>query len=493
MSYNLKDNPFHILRLSCDADRVTIIDTAAAMIPVLGDFVCNNAQSELMIPNKRLQAEIDWFPGLALPKLTAINALIDNGKEIPTEELNGISLLNALLHNMDLGKPDSVDGAVKSIFLIDKAFGAIDTSLVLKDINYMHTEGGIEAISQSEAVDLVKYKRINVFKHTYLYSTHNCSVPQDEIMLMLAKELKKQPEPNKHSVITEILYHYMHYLKTELPKCQQAIEADMKLAYHKGNPGVQKTIDEIVMHADSWITQAAVAAELLKPNFERFPEFKVVINEIIAETSILCTDAQIPEAALRIVGLLIKYYGDYPDYAGRLSSLKDEYSNKVARKKEQAKPAHRPVPPVSIPEKPVAKQNAGKPATTIYPMIPSLQLGFNSAARKPAVTNAERAATLYSELRNTNEARDNTWYQVAIKGDFFSAPPYCTCCLRQTKKAEPVFCVDGDGVRMRRVTVSLPVCKDCLKHRSKLNKICKYISIVALLIGLVGAAAWYVL
>ena len=78
----LKNNPFYILNVDCEADRAEINAAADELAFFDEDGSVEQAQLTLLNPAKRLSAEIDWFPGLNKTDLDQIRAAIEKNSPI---------------------------------------------------------------------------------------------------------------------------------------------------------------------------------------------------------------------------------------------------------------------------------------------------------------------------------------------------------------------------------------------------------------------------
>ena len=131
----LEKNPFYVLEVSPGDKRASIISKAEEKAFFDDSNACEEAQASLINPTKRLSAELEWFFDISEKKLTEIFRSIKNKKEIFTDELSGISRLNALLHNFSVVDFEDFLSIIFVISEIDKLYEKINPSDVCDLIN----------------------------------------------------------------------------------------------------------------------------------------------------------------------------------------------------------------------------------------------------------------------------------------------------------------------------------------------------------------------
>ncbi len=82
-------------------------------------------------------------------------------------------------------------------------------------------------------------------------------------------------------------------------------------------------------------------------------------------------------------------------------------------------------------------------------------------------------------------------YTVVIRGERFSVPPVCTCCLKPTSDREEILCAavemnTNGSTKTRPIRVEMPICKECRDHRKqfsgKSKRICGFCILIGVLI-----------
>ena len=95
----INKNPFYILGVSTRDNRQKIVEMAEEKSLEIDEELCQKAQSTLITPSKRVEAEIDWFPGISPSKIEKIlfNLNSGNTEEIDQHGLSPLPQVNTLL------------------------------------------------------------------------------------------------------------------------------------------------------------------------------------------------------------------------------------------------------------------------------------------------------------------------------------------------------------------------------------------------------------
>lgn len=138
----LRDNPFYVLNIPMSASRGEISAKIEELSLFLDVAICDEAQSCLANPAKRIEAEIDWFPGESEETIVAIREAIAEGRDIDGKNLRVNGMLNAAIDSLERQKLDAKSLA-KSINTIDVYFEINDPEELLMDINRERLKAGV--------------------------------------------------------------------------------------------------------------------------------------------------------------------------------------------------------------------------------------------------------------------------------------------------------------------------------------------------------------
>ena len=157
----LQDNPFYILNISMSADKKEIADSAEKQSLIADSEACNNAFSVLVSPQKRLSAEMDWFPELEDGSAERMCTAIRAHAPADLSGLSGLSLLNAARYNFDLLEPGKASRHMlkkvcqyaSEIQMIAELFDRVDPEDVCRAINEKREKAGISQVEYAQIAE----------------------------------------------------------------------------------------------------------------------------------------------------------------------------------------------------------------------------------------------------------------------------------------------------------------------------------------------------
>ena len=163
----IKKNPFYILEIPVTATRKEIISKVDEKSFFDDSGECEKAQSILLNPARRLEAEINWFPEvLAEDEQDILQYQIDNGELIDSKNLRSISKLNAILYNFDVvfetSKLEDLNYIMDTIHVLDDTLDSLNIDDILEDINSGRIIAGISPTTYSDIERVIPVKREEV-------------------------------------------------------------------------------------------------------------------------------------------------------------------------------------------------------------------------------------------------------------------------------------------------------------------------------------------
>ncbi|MBQ9433068.1 MAG: hypothetical protein IJU26_02515 [Synergistaceae bacterium] len=162
----ISDNPFFTLGVSTRADRKQIASAADAKAFVQDSEAVRAARTSLVIPSKRLYAEVRWFPGTEDANVREIVSFFrrfsvgQTNPGINASIFRGLTLLNFAVYMFSYRKFRDKADMSQSILAICRCFDAINTGGLCAVINNDRTIAGFPPISEQElAHELNDYRR----------------------------------------------------------------------------------------------------------------------------------------------------------------------------------------------------------------------------------------------------------------------------------------------------------------------------------------------
>ena len=201
----LENNPFYILEVLPTEKRTNIIAKAEEMSFLLDSNSCEEAQTNLLNPERRLVAELDWFCGLPVEQIVDINNCVAETRKIKADSLSGIAKLNAVLHNFEVSRYDDYFELGYLILEIDELYNSVDLLVLLKNINNCRQQAGIREVSEDELRRGYTRKRDHIRQLISEKTTQLSKKDYIEFITMVAEKCIANADYNDGIVISDII------------------------------------------------------------------------------------------------------------------------------------------------------------------------------------------------------------------------------------------------------------------------------------------------
>ena len=423
----LEQNPFYILEVSPNEKRASIISKAEEKAFFADGNECEEAQAKLLNPEKRLSAELDWFYEISIEKIADIHNCISESKEIGFDDLTGISRLNAALHNFSLSQYDDYFELGYAILEVDELYNGINLKEVLSNINTCRQQSGIREVSKDELDREFNKKR-------------------DQIRQLVSDKIVSLNEED-----------YIDFITMIAEKC---------IADENYEDGVviNDIIDQYEIRMQSVIEDKSTNVINIIENIESFDdknEISLVINNLIESLK------------------------DFDKYAqpiqikSAINGIDHEQSSKLAKECRELA---------------IVLHNEYHNADASFKLIHALRdifpelIEFHERIQddEKQIQKIKKEEEQFNRNIETHRQADKR-YLVDINGDRFVIPPFCTCCMKPTTNKENVSysmtTQYGNTKTTRSIAVDMPICDECLKHRSQYNWLLVLICFISIAIG----------
>ena len=151
---NIFDNPFFILEVSMRDNRQQIISAAEDKIFMdeSKSQLVNQARNTLIIPEKRLAAELRWFPGIDEGRIKALIKFFrgDKSSKLNISDFRNIALLNIAVYIFRTWRFKTLNDILNSILAAGKCFETIKADELCRIINRDRASAGFQQVSISE-------------------------------------------------------------------------------------------------------------------------------------------------------------------------------------------------------------------------------------------------------------------------------------------------------------------------------------------------------
>lgn len=230
---NIFENPFYILEVSARHNRQQINSSAEEKI-FMNDSESesksvNEARTSLIISERRLAAEIRYFPGIEHTRIKEIIEFFRRlsagqpANKVNVYDLRGLALLNFAVYMFPLRKFKAVSEIIQSVMAMNKCFETINTSAVLAIINNDRTASGFPLAEKSEIERELHNYRSDVIK----ILDGRLSLLSSKRYIEFAAEIaEKYAEESKHNVsliLSDLIDSYELNIMTQLEEYEEKI------------------------------------------------------------------------------------------------------------------------------------------------------------------------------------------------------------------------------------------------------------------------------
>ena len=249
----LEQNPFYILEVSPNEKRASIISKAEEKAFLADGNECEEAQTKLLNPEKRLSAELDWFYGISIEKMADIHNCISESKEIGFDDLTSISRLNAILHNFSLSNYDDYFELGYAILEIDELYSDINITDFLTTINISRQQSGLREVLEDELKREFNRKRDQIRQ---LVSDKTISLNEEDyidFITMIAEKCIADENYNDGIVISDIVDQYEIRIQNSIEKAADEIYSHIERIKEISNDkAIEGNITGLIRRVKKW-------------------------------------------------------------------------------------------------------------------------------------------------------------------------------------------------------------------------------------------------
>lgn len=423
----LEKNPFYILEVSPGEKRASIIAKAEEKAFFSEGNECEEAQSSLINPARRVSAELEWFFGLAVNQQADIINNIRNHKEISTDGLLGISLLNALVHNFSICEFEDYFEIGYAILEIDELYDALNTLELCETINKYRTQSGIAPVTESDVIDGLGKRRTAIRQIITAALETLTNADYIELVSMIAEKCIADENYEDGAIIGDVIDQYEVRMKSAIDdKMEAALALIGKVNANTNKPVIDLTVKNLIStlkEFDKYAQPLQIKSSKAGADHEQSLHLARESREFAIE---LHNEYDCTDASFKLIRALREIFPELTEFAEIIANDEKQIT-KIRKDREQFK----------------------------------------------------------KDLEANRQA--NKHYTVNIQGNRFAIPPFCTCCMKPTTNKENVSYSSttqrGRTQTTRSISVDMPICDECLKHRSQYNWLLVLICSISIVIG----------
>lgn len=423
----LERNPFYILEASPTEKRAAIIAKAEEKSFFSEGNECDEAQASLLNPSRRVSAELEWFYGITLNQQVNIINSIRNKAEISTDGLSGIALLNALVHNFAVCEFEDFFEIGYAILEIDEQYEKLCTTDLCEIINQTRMQSGIVPVTENDIIDGLGKRRVAIRQAINAGLETINDADYIELISMIAEKCIADKNYNDGVIIGDIVDQYEVRMKSIIDeKVETAQTLIGKVNANTNKPVIDLTIKNLIGTLKEF-TKYARPLQLKSSAVGEDHEQSLRLARACREFAIdLHNEYENTDASYKLIRVLREIFSKLAEFTEIIANDEKQIT-KIRRDREQFK----------------------------------------------------------KDLEANKQA--NKHYTVNIQGNRFAIPPFCTCCMKPTTNKENVSYSSttqrGRTQTTRSISVDMPICDECLKHRSQYNWLLVLICSLSIVVG----------
>ena len=223
---SLEKNPFYLLQVSCFDDRRAIMDAADEMSFSLDQNVCIDAQNALLSLNRRLSAELEWFPVADRQKCRKLAECIQNRRPLPSDWQNALCQLNAEIYNYSLvpALETDPDEQIEKIEMIAQLFALLDPVETAEMINQSRKAAKMGETDPDQVAEGINELRTGIRKEISGKLAELDEIKYVQIMTSLAEKMEPQKSRYKGVILSDLLDDYEIRIQPRTEVLSQEIE-----------------------------------------------------------------------------------------------------------------------------------------------------------------------------------------------------------------------------------------------------------------------------
>lgn len=335
---DLSKNPFYVLEVAPTDKRSAIIDKAEEKAFFLDSNACDEAQTNLLNPAKRLSAEMDWFCGCDGETISCIRTNIDACTTITTDKLTGLARLNATLFNFAISNYDDYFELGYAILDIDEQYSTIDVENLADTINDCHAKAGILQISKDEISRELNKKREQIRRLITEKTQELSENDYIELVTMIAEKCIVDDFYEDGIILSDVIDQYEVKMQSTIDEANEKILSHIeKIKTLANDEGIEANLTGLISRVQKW----DVLVQPLQLNSQAsgvvHRDSRNIGGEIRDLSLWLHNEKGLSELALKLVQAMKPVFAELTDLADMFESDSDALTNIINGNKEAEK------------------------------------------------------------------------------------------------------------------------------------------------------------
>lgn len=308
----IENNPFYLLRLSCSAGRRQILAAAEEAGFRQDPRACEEAQSQLTNPGRRLSAELGWFPELEGEGLGQVCGCIARREPIATDGLSPLSALNRAVYNLTISQEQDRYLLGYEIWDISGRYDRLDAGQIAGQLNRARQSAGLAGAEQAQVEAGLRARRQEIRQ---VLGEILDRLPEDaftELACLLVCRYEAL-EGAGGALLLDALDRYEMRFQDKLEEGARRMKAlaDRIRELERGEE--QQLLEELSQLVCQWQGMAQPLQMRGKATGMPHPLSEQVGMELRNLAIFLCNEKDLVEPARDLVGTLMNLFEDLPE------------------------------------------------------------------------------------------------------------------------------------------------------------------------------------
>jgi hypothetical protein len=337
----MESNPFAVLGASLRDDRRRLLELADQAALTEDEAMCASARATLSNPRTRLAAEIAWLPGVAPSK---VPQLLEGARRKPESIRSMVGLPSLAWSNLMAACLESLDRGISAaewaewIVRLAGASQAIETDLVLRDINEERSLAGFPSASYAFVEDAIK-EHLRGYGKIVLKALGGA--PSGVLVEAMTKAVDETTEGGQTPasfLIEEIASAYDLQITPALEKGADGLQTVLDAARSAGAGGVPAVgpyIDQIEILTRQWDALAQPVQLLQRTRgLDHAPSTRLA-KEVRSLAVDLVNEHRLIDEGARLTELVGDAFAELPEVVERVDADLDALG-KLSRQREES-------------------------------------------------------------------------------------------------------------------------------------------------------------
>ena len=331
----IENNPFYLLGLSCSAGRRQILAAAEEAGFRQEPRVCEEAQSQLTNPGRRLSAELGWFPELEGERLRQVCGCIARGEPLSLDGLSPLSALNGAAYDLAVSQEQDQYLVGYGIWDLSGRYDRLDAGQITAQLNRARQAAGLAGVEQAQVEAGLRARRQEIRPVLGEALGRLPEKARLEVAYVLARHHEAM-EGEGGALLLDALDQYEMLCQNKLEQWARQMEELADRLQKEQGQEVQAPLEELDKTLHLWWWMAKPLQIRGKATGMPHPLSGQLGWKLRNLAIFLCNERDLVEQASKLVDTLLKTFEDLPELQETLLRDKKDLEELLADRRLRA-------------------------------------------------------------------------------------------------------------------------------------------------------------